>query len=486
MNLAHNERFGLAKLLLSRTAAILAIVISSSACFAANKPNVLFIVADDLRAELGCLGDRHVISPNLDRLASRGRLFTRAYCQQAVCNPSRASFMTGLRPDTIKVWDLKASFRKTKPKHPTLPELFKQAGYRTRCIGKIYHNSEQLGDPASWSKPAKFHFGPHWADTVTANRVGAIKKGQVPAIESFDVPDEAYWDGRIARQAVSALGELKDKPFFLAVGFWRPHLPFVAPKRDWDLYNPRELPAPTGWFAPSDCPPLALHNSKELKGYRDVPKFPLTPKTTRDLRHGYYASITFMDRQIGLVLDALEENGLRKNTIVVFFSDHGFHLGEHELWCKTSCFEFDARVPMIIATPEIAKAGTASSSLVELIDLYPTLADLAGLEAPKALEGESLVPVLNDPTTKVKEGAFTQHPRPSYSKGTAPVMGVSVRTENGRYTEWRNRKTGKVEAREYYDHRIDPFETRNVANVLKDKSWMTKPKRLLDRHFPHR
>jgi iduronate 2-sulfatase len=467
-----------------KLAALLLFCAITLAARSAPKPNVLLLVADDLRAELGCLGNRQIISPNIDRLAKRGRLFTRAYCQQAVCNPSRASFMSGLRPDTIEVWDLKANFRKLFPKHQTLPQLFKDNGYDTRCIGKIYHNTGNLGDPVSWSEPAVYHEGPHWADTVTAKRGNLKKKAGVPAVENFDVNDTDYWDGHIARQAAATLGELKDRPFFLAVGFWRPHLPFVAPKRYWDLYNPHDLPMPTSWFPPEKCPPIALHDSREMKGYDGVPKLPLTPKSTRHLRHGYYASISFMDRQIGMVLDALDQNGLRDNTIVIFISDHGFHLAEHGLWCKTSCFEFDARVPMIISTPDMKNRGTPSQSLAELIDLYPTLAELAGLPAPKVLDGTSLVPVLKNPEAKVKAAAFTQHPRPAYSRAPAPVMGVSIRSESARYTEWRNRKTGKVQAREFYDHRRDPQETRNTADVAGNQSQIQALSALLTEQFP--
>ncbi|MFT4690695.1 MAG: iduronate 2-sulfatase [Limisphaerales bacterium] len=464
--------------------ALLLFIAIATAAPAASKLNVLLLVADDLRAELGCLGDRQIISPNIDRLANRGRLFTRAYCQQAVCNPSRASFMSGLRPDTIQVWDLKASFRKLFPQHQTLPQLFKDNGYDTRCIGKIYHNTGNLGDPVSWSKPAVHHEGPHWADTVTAQRKNLKKKAGVPAVERFEVDDTAYWDGHIARKAAAALGELKDKPFFLAVGFWRPHLPFVAPQKYWDLYNPRDLPMPTSWFPPENCPPIALHDSREMRGYGGVPKLPLTPKSTRHLRHGYYASITFMDRQIGLVMDALERNGLRDNTIVIFVSDHGFHLAEHGLWCKTSCFEFDARVPMIISTPNMKQAGMPSQSLAELIDLYPTLAELAGLQAPVVLDGTSLVPILNDPGASVKTAAFTQHPRPAYSREPAPVMGVSIRSNSARYTEWRNRETGEIQAREFYDHRTDAQETRNAVGLKSKQSEIRKLATLLAEQFP--
>ena len=457
---------------------------------AAERPNVLLLVADDLRSELGCLGAEHVHSPHLDQLASRSRIFARAYCQQAVCNPSRASFLTGLRPNTLQVWDLRSHFRKGFPTRPTLPQLFKNNGYQTRCIGKIYHNSEKLGDPPSWSAPAELHAGPHWSDTVAARRGGAQGKSQTPAFESFDVPDDDYWDGRIAARACTAIEQLagSEQPFFLAVGFWRPHLPFVAPTKDWQKFDPNEVMMPKSQSAPLHAPPIALHDSRELKGYQGVPAFPLDETTTRQLRHGYYASIAFMDRQVGKVLAALKATKAADNTIVVFLSDHGFHLGEHGLWCKTSCYEWDARVPLMISVPKLANPGVASHAIVELVDLYPTLAELAELPAVNKtggalpMDGVSLVSVLADPKAVVKESAFTQHPRPAYTKEPASVMGISVRSKNYRYTEWRNRKTGMLVGRELYDHQNDPGETRNQAE---EAHYASVANRLASQLAPH-
>lgn len=457
----------------------------ATAAGAANRPNVLLLVADDLRAELNCLGSRHIQSPNLDRLAAAGRLFSRAYCQQAVCNPSRASFLTGLRPDTLQVWDLRTHFRKRQPDHPTLPQFFRQHGYETRCIGKLFHNTGNMGDPRSWSADALFFEGPHSADTITARRKNTQRKGDIPVIEHFEVDDDAYWDGRIADAATGALRELQARPFFLAVGFWRPHLPFVAPKKYWDLYDPKKLPPPTSWTAPADCPPIALHDYKEIRGYALMPEtYPIQPDFAARLRHGYYASISFLDEQIGKVLGALDRLGLRDNTIVAFISDHGFHLAEHGLWCKTSCFEYDARVPMIISAPGMKQPGTRSASLAELVDLYPTLADLAGLRAPAELEGTSLRPILEDPLATVKTGAFTQHPRPAYYRGKPEVMGVSVATKNFRYTEWRHLATGAVSAREFYNHRKTLNENRNEADNPKFAEDFKEGARLLKQQFP--
>jgi len=463
---------------------VIAVLLSSSVP-ATERPNVLFIIADDLRAELGCLGDQHIISPNLDRLAAGGRLFERAYCQQAVCNPSRASFMTGLRPDTLGVWDLRAHFRKKFPDHPTLPQLFKQNGYESICIGKSFHNSAGMGDTQSWSRPAEFHEGPHWADTI-ANKITPIpSRRNAPVTEKTARADDVYWDGEITDQAIATLAEDHDKPFFLTVGYWRPHLPFVAPAKYWNLYDLRDITLPASWSAPEHCPDIALHDFREIRGYAKMPKaFPLSVKFTRHLRHGYFASISYLDEQVGRLMNALDRNGLRDNTIVVFISDHGFHLGEHGLWCKTSCFEYDARVPIIISTPKMKQAGRPTQSIAELIDIYPTLAELANLTPPQNLEGTSLLPILQDPTASVKHAAYTQHPRPAYYRGKPDTMGVSVATANYRYTEWRDFQTGEPTASEFYDHRGDQLETRNTATAPKNKRFVNEGHKLLNATFP--
>ena len=425
-------------------------------------PNVLFIAVDDLRVELGCYGHQHVRSPNIDRLASEGTLFERAYCQQTVCNPSRASLLTGMRPDTLRVWDLPTHFRNNRPNAVTLPQLFRKHGYHAQCVGKIFHNWRQddwKGDPQSWSVPSVLHYNSHGndkpkvEDTLPPNL--ASGKG---GIECRDVPDNAYFDGRVAEVAIRALDQVSilDKPFFLAVGFWKPHTPFNAPKKYWDLYDRASIPVPRHVTPPSDVPAIALTNSR----YRGKPD----SDALREMHHGHLAAISYLDEQIGKVLSKLDESGLRKNTIVVFWSDHGLHLGEHGLTRKTTAFELDARVPLIIATPK-HKPGQRIAALVELLDLYPTLAELCGLDAPLELEGVSLIPVLNNPKAKVKEVALTQTPRPNYPRGELPeVMGYSIRTNRFRYTEWRDFETGLPRAYEFYDHQSDPGETANVAD----------------------
>lgn len=443
-----------------------ALVVAGSSAVAAERPNVLFIAVDDMRVELGCYGDTIVQSPNIDRLATQGTLFNQAYCQQAVCNPSRASLLTGLRPDTIGIWDLPTHFRENKPDVVTLPQLFKNNGYHTECVGKIFHNWRQddyKGDPISWSVPAQMHYANHGSDRPVVEGKVPPSESDVPRTELCDVPDEAYFDGRVAQLAVEALRNVQDEQFFLAVGFWKPHSPFNAPKRYWDLYERSDVQPPVPSDPPAGVPPLAMHNSREIRrGFKDRPGGRPTPDETLALRHGYYAAISYVDAQIGKVIDELDRLGLRDNTIIVFWSDHGFHLGEHTLWAKTSNFELDARVPMIIATPDHA-GDQRTEGLAELLDLYPTLADLCGLTAPKDLDGVSLRPLLENPNASVKDGAFTQHTRPAYPSKTDPLvaMGYSMRTNRYRYTEWRSVEDGHIMARELYDHEEDPLETVN-------------------------
>ncbi len=444
---------------------------------AAAPPNVLFIVTDDLNCAIGPYGDPVAVTPNLDRLAARGLVFERAYCQQAVCNPSRASFLTGLRPDTVGVNDLRKWFRDTAPngkKLVTLPQHFKNHGWFCQNIGKMFHNMGETQDRASWSVIEALHAGAHFEDTVfasTPQKLGEPKPDyKAPVTEALDVPDTAYRDGQIARFAASVIRDRagREQPFFLAVGFWRPHLPFVAPKKYWDLYDAAALPEPMPPHPPQGVPAIALHESREIRGYGGPPKDrSFNAEEIRHYRHGYYASISFMDAQLGLLLDALEASGHTDNTLVVFTSDHGFHVGEHTLWGKTTNFELDARVPLLIADPrQPAGHGKKTGALAELVDLYPTLASLAGIakDTPANLEGHDLAPVVADPGARVKDAAFTQHQQPFYGPESAwKAMGRSIRTDRWRYTEWHDLKDGGVLARELYDHESDPHETVNLA-----------------------
>lgn len=446
--------------------------------------NVLMLVVDDMNTSLACYGHSRAVTPNIDRLAGRGRMFRRAYCQQAVCNPSRASAMTGRRPDTLKVWDLRRHFRDTFPDIVTLPQHFKNNGWFTQGIGKIFHNgtTKPEGDPASWSVDQTWHWAPHWEDWVVPGAPkGTEPKKKGGPVQRLEVADDAYWDAQIADDAIEAMQGFKGRkePFFLAVGFWKPHLPFNAPKKYWDLYERTELSPPTNPEPPVDGPEIALHNWKELRNYAGMPKQGrLTRKQTMELRHGYLAAISYVDAQIGRTLDELDRLRLRESTIVALWSDHGFHLGEHSLWCKTSTFELDARVPLILSAPGMKQRGEPSDSLVELIDLYPTLVDVCGLPPMPGLEGVSLRSVLDDPEATVKPLALTQHPRPAYYRGAPEVMGYSVRTSRFRYTEWRDWKSGKPVAKELYDHRGD---SREAVNVVGETGYRTAQERAAER-----
>jgi iduronate 2-sulfatase len=432
------------------------------------RPNVLFIAADDLRTDLGSYGHREAKTPHLDALARRGMVFERAYCQQAVCNPSRASMLTGRRPDTIKVWDLQRHFRETLPDIVTLPQHFKQHGYTTVGIGKLFHNQSgprqpkfPFEDPPSWSRPSIHAVGAHWQDwVVPGDPSGPKAKGG--AMQCLDVPDNAYFDGKIADEACAALREFgrTGGNFFLGVGFWKPHLPFNAPKKYWDLYDRAQLAPPTPEQMPAGAPAVAHHRSAELRNYDGIPKQgPLSRELIAELRHGYLAGISFLDAQVGRVLAELRRAGLEDNTIVVFWSDHGFHLGEHDLWGKTSNYELDARVPLIVAAPGV-RGNARTAALVELIDVYPTLAELARLPAPAGVDGRSFAANLRDPARRGRDFAVTQHPQPFHGQKSTH-MGYTLRTARHRYVEWRDLATGAVAARELYDLVAEPTERTN-------------------------
>jgi iduronate 2-sulfatase len=438
--------------------------------------NILFIAVDDLRTNLGCYGDAVAVTPHLDQLAARGVAFSRAYCQIAVCNPSRASVMTGRRPDTLKVWDLNTHFRKNIPDVVTLPQHFKSHGYHTEAIGKIYHDPPKFRDTPSWSVPAQLD------DTGAVRgkyagqdnlRIyqpdGKPGREKAAATEAAEVPDNAYIDGRVADLAIERLRDFasRPQPFFLAVGIRRPHLPFTAPKRYWDLYDPAKLKIVPQPQPPRGAPQFALHDSEELRGYTNMPaKGAWTPEQVTTLRHGYYAATSFADAQIGRVLSALREQGLEKNTLVVVWSDHGYHLGEHGLWSKTTNYEADARVPLILAYPDQPHRGVPISAPVELLDVYPTLVDLAGLPVPTRLEGRSLRPRIELSERTGPGVAFSQFPRPWPYRDQPDVMGYAVRTPTHRYVEWRRFATREIVARELYAyHGDEPFESENLAEV---------------------
>ena len=430
--------------------------------------NVLFLAIDDLRPALGCYGDPTAVTPHIDRLAGQGTLFTRAYCQQAVCSPSRMSLMTGRRPDTTRVWDLATHFRKALPEVLTLPQCFRRQGYHTRSFGKIYHGGgAPAKDAPSWSVPPRYDTSrdPALRYASPANLAGqGLKRA---ASESVDVPDESYLDGLVCEAALAALDAPGEQPFFLAVGFRKPHLPFCAPKRYWDLYARDRIPAPVSTRYPRDAPEWAGRSWKELEGYTDIPRDGgVTPEKVQELRHGYYACVSYVDALVGRLLERLEERQLRENTIVCLWGDHGFHLGEQGLWTKANNYELSARVPLILSVPG-QPGGSTSKGLVELVDLYPTLVEACGLECPPGLEGISFMPLLARPDRPWKSAAFTQYPRATQGhrhRGHGDVMGYALRSEWYRYVEWRRWKNGEVLARELYDHRVDPGEMRNLAS----------------------
>lgn len=428
----------------------------------ADAPNVLFIVVDDLRPQLGCYGNGFIQSPNIDGLASGGVTFTRAYCQQALCNPSRASLMTGLRPDTLRVYDIRTHFRTTTPDAVTLPQHFKNQRYHTQGLSKVYHAT--LQDDGSWTAP---WWGPDYLVMERAG-LGLRPDERAPASRSMDVPDEGLPDGETAQRACGLLGELRDKPFFLAVGFRKPHLPFMAPRRYFDLYPAESIATAPNPFAPANAPAVALHNSEELRGYQGIAKQgPLPEDQARELIRGYYACVSYVDAQVGRLLRRLEELGLDKRTIVILWGDHGYHLGEHGLWTKHTNFEEAVRAPLIVRAPNHTRPGAKTNALVEFVDVYPTLTELAGLPARAELEGTSFAPLLEAPDRPWKTAAFSQYPR--NVEGVGPVMGHSMRTDRYRFTEWRGTEKDFL-ARELYDHEADPGENLNLAGMPENQS----------------
>ena len=442
--------------------------------------NVLFVAVDDLRPELGCYGNDSVKSPNLDRFARRSLVFRRAYCQSPVCGPSRASLLTGLRPDTTRVWGNRTHFRDTIPDLVTLPQRFKQEGYHTEAIGKVLHGNKE--DPPSWNVPAwpsgGRQAGMQYVDeerlqSMRAESPNRVWSGsEIPTLEwkkrhswqAPEVPDSALQDGQVANRAIEALHKAKDERFFLAVGFQKPHLPFTAPKKYFDLYDPSELAVAVDAHRPLDSPDTAFTRWQELRGYTDIPsQGPLPQGKARELIHGYYAATSYMDAQAGRVLDELDRLDLSDRTVVILFGDHGWHLGEQDLWGKTTNFELDARAPMMLHVPGMSSGGRSCDGIVEFVDMYPTLCAACGIAPPGNLEGTSMLPLLEDPTRPWKRAAFNQIPRPYLAGQNWEQMGYSIRTDRYRYTEWQDRE-GRISARELYDFRIAPTETVNLAD----------------------
>jgi iduronate 2-sulfatase len=443
------------------------------------KTNVLLICVDDLKPTLGSYGDAFAKTPHLDALAARGVLFERAYCNQAVCSPSRNTLMTGLRPQTIGIYDLPTHFRKAVPEAVTVAQHFRQQGYRTEALGKIMHKGHgNIEDAPSWTVP-------HWVPKAstyalpesTADKREGRNGPRGTGTELAEVADDFYADGQTALEAVRRLEAAAQKPtepFFLAVGFIRPHLPFVAPKKYWDLYPSDQVPMPQVTEPPVGAPEYAGQFGGELRQYSDIPeKGDLDEALTRRLIQGYYAATSYADAQIGLVLAALERLALADNTVVVLWGDHGWHLGDHRFWCKHTNYEQAARIPLILAGPGIAKGGK-TQAMVETADLYPTLAALAGLPERAGLDGRSFTPSLADPAAPARDHVIHVYPRNA-------LLGRAIRTERYRMVEWKKPGADAAEAEfELYDYQEDPLETKNLASDRAEI--MAELRRLLATH----
>lgn len=432
----------------------------------AQRLNVLFIVSDDLNNSLGCYGNPIVKTPNVDRLAARGVRFDRAYVQTALCNPSRVSFLSGLRPDTTGVHDLNTPTRTNLKDHVFLPQCFRNAGYYAAKVGKVYHTGDGFEDPASWDLDIlEWGKSPKQAQIIEDSK--STGRGWKTSSGSFswhklNISDAEMPDGTVSRKAVEIIEKTRpaDKPFFLGVGFRRPHAPYAAPVKYFDLYPPAKIPLP-------DEPPDHVKSIPLAALTHDPTKPGVPPDIAREHIAAYYACVTFVDAQVGVLMDALDRNRLWDNTIIVFIGDHGYHLGEHGNWHKQSNFEEAARTAMIIVAPG-KKGNVVSPRPVEFLDLYPTLAQLAGLPVPKGLQGVSLVPLLEDPKRAWDRPAFTQIERKGF-------MGRSVRTERWRYVEWDDGKQGV----QLYDHDRDPKEYVNLASDPKHAKTARELKNLL-------
>jgi uncharacterized sulfatase len=445
------------------------------------KYNVLFIAVDDMNNDLACFGSPQVQSPGIDRIAKRGVRFDRTYCQYPLCSPSRTSLMTGLRPDTTRTFNLQYHFRQDLPDVVTLPQMFMNNGYYVARVGKMYHygnpgdiGTNGLDDKASWTE----RYNPAGRDHTTLeedviNYTPKPKNNNLGASMAFlsdkEGTDPQHTDGKVAEKAIELLEKHKDKPFFIAAGFYRPHCPWITPSAYFDQYPLERITLPDIAGTQAAYPAPALGST------RPWPYFGVTPDQARECKRAYYAAISFVDAQVGKLVDAVDRLGLAENTIIVFWSDHGYHLGEHGLWMKMSCFEESARVPMIIVVPGTKTPGKTARGTVELLDLYPTLADLAGLTPPKDLQGASLRPLLDDPDAKWTRPAYTQVERTA-----AKLTGHSVRTDRWRYTEWNLGEQGS----ELYDHDADPKELKNLAADPKYADTVAEMKQLLQKVHP--
>ena len=428
-----------------------------------SRPNVLFIAVDDLRPELGCYGQQQIHSPNIDRLAAGGVVFERAYCMVPTCGASRASLMTGIRPARDRFVNYLTWAEKDAPGITTMNTQFKRHGYYTVSNGKVFHhpqdNAEGWSEPAWRSINAPTYRLPENQQLASRRAKERGNRGRGPAYESAEVADNAYGDGVLAEKAIADLRRVAqmDGPFFMAVGFFKPHLPFVAPKKYWDLYDHDSIRIPDNYHPPKDAPKEAIHSSGELRSYAGVPATgPVSDEMAQNLIHGYYACVSYTDAQIGKLLDELDRLQLADDTIVVLWGDHGWNLGEHTLWCKHCCFETSMRIPLIVRAPGV-KGGQRTAGLTESIDVYPSLCALAGLSLPDHLQGKSFAPLLENPALNWKPAAIGRYGN-----------GDTIRGDQFRFTEYTDGQ-GKPISRMLYDHRADPGENVNLSEQTENR-----------------
>ena len=470
-----------------------------------KKPNILFISIDDLRPTLGVYGDSIAVTPNIDQLASEGMTFRQTFTQSAVCAPSRASLMTGLRPDSTRVWHLGDKFRELKPDIVTMPQHFSKFGYHTINVGKIFHN--YMPDSISWDepdlRPEQFK-RPNWLnrDGETFYISEDVHKSQIkkrdsllkirpvryadgwntgPAWESADVHDTLYYDGaqtELAKRALTRLAK-KEKPFYMGLGYFRPHLPFAAPKKYWDFYDAEKIPLATNPNVPENAPGHTMNSMYELRHYEGFNKighpqsdFRMDEDTSRKLKHGYYASVSYVDALIGDLISHMKKIGIYENTIIIIWGDHGWKLGDHNSWGKMTNYNIDLKVPMIIRYPNQENRGMQTFAFTELVDMFPSLCELADIETPNYLQGTSFVPLIKDPKREWKSAAFSQfHRRPKVAADGNRYMGYSINTKNYHYIEWYswNPKTGTrgvLKDIELYDVENDPNEFVNISGDI--------------------
>lgn len=456
-----------------------------------EKPNILIFLVDDLKPTLGVYGDKTAQSPNIDKLAAKGMLFTNAYCNQAVCGPSRYNLLLGSRSTSTGLYKFGKEFRDDFPNAVTLPQYFKNAGYQVESMGKVFHIGHgTTDDKASWSIP---HFKEKVIEYIlpeSTNRKltreeaffentylyfndlpSNSKLPRGAAWEAPNVLDEAYADGRVARHAIDRLRELKKNPshpFFMAVGFARPHLPFSAPKKYWDLYDPKNLPMPSYVDEPEGAPKIAIKRGGEIDQFNPIPTDQdiYTDTLTRKLIHGYYASMSYMDAQLGRVMEELERLKMLENTIIVLWGDHGWHLGDHGIWTKHTNFEQATHIPLLFVAPGLIKPGSSSTQLAETVDIYPTLAELIGLPrppGPQPIDGTSLFPVLQNSKAQVRNHAYHSYPRGGY-------LGEAIRTQQYRMVRWTHMKDSSIKPiYELYDYQFDYDETKNLSAHYPEK-----------------